>query len=64
VGLEVQLSTCSKLGFAGAGSRRFVLGARCGGHALSHNMCAELEFGRPGTLMDPENPQTPAQHIR
>ena len=27
-------------------------------------MCAELEFGRPGTLMDPENPQTPAQHIR
>ena len=27
-------------------------------------MCAELEFGRPGMLMGPENPRTPAQHIR
>lgn len=36
-GWLAQLSTCSKLGSAGASSRRFALGARCSGHSLSHN---------------------------
>ena len=34
---KTRSSTCSKLGSAGASSRRFALGARCSGHSLSHN---------------------------
>ena len=65
-----RLSTCSKLGFARASSRHFALDPRCDSNHSSTTtptmphahccICAELEFGRPGTLNEPGKSTNPS----